>query len=145
MTDKAAMEALARLVPRGSRVLDLGCGNGAMLDYLQRERGCSGYGVEIADANVLACVQRGVQVVAVVQKGRELRVVRPAAQADHHGLRHLHGHRGATQVGDAVQQQIDAGGDARAGVDGAIGHEHAVGRHVAARPGAGGAWWRAGR
>ena len=63
MTEKAAMQALARLVPPGSRVLDRGCGNGAMLDYLQRERGCSGYGVEIDDANVLACVQRGVDVI----------------------------------------------------------------------------------
>jgi methionine biosynthesis protein MetW len=34
-----------------------------MLDYLQRERGCTGYGVEIDDANVLACVQRGVNVI----------------------------------------------------------------------------------
>ena len=63
MTEKAAMQALARLVPPGSRVLDLGCGNGAMLDYLQRSRGCSGYGIEIADANVLACVRRGVNVI----------------------------------------------------------------------------------
>ncbi len=63
MTEKATMEALARLVPEGSRVLDLGCGDGAMLDYLQRTRGCSGYGVEIADANVLACVRRGVNVI----------------------------------------------------------------------------------
>lgn len=63
MTEKATMQALAALVPQGSRVLDLGCGDGAMLDYLQRERGCSGYGVEIADANVLACVRRGVNVV----------------------------------------------------------------------------------
>ena len=63
MTEKATMQALARLVPPGSRVLDLGCGDGAMLSYLQRERGCSGYGIEIADANVLACVQRGVDVI----------------------------------------------------------------------------------
>ncbi|OGA95388.1 MAG: methionine biosynthesis protein MetW [Burkholderiales bacterium RIFCSPHIGHO2_12_63_9] len=63
MTEKATMEALARLVPEGSRVLDLGCGDGSMLDYLQRERGCSGYGIEIADANVLACVRRGVNVI----------------------------------------------------------------------------------
>lgn len=62
MTEKATMEALARLVPEGSRVLDLGCGDGSMLDYLQRSRGCSGYGIEIADANVLACVRRGVNV-----------------------------------------------------------------------------------
>ena len=63
MTEKTTMQALARLVPEGSRVLDLGCGDGSMLDYLQRERGCSGYGIEIADANVLACVRRGVNVI----------------------------------------------------------------------------------
>ncbi len=63
MSDLSIMESIARLVPQGSRVLDLGCGDGAMLDYLQRHRGCSGYGIEISDANVLACVQRGVDVV----------------------------------------------------------------------------------
>ena len=63
MSDLSIMESIARLVPHGSRVLDLGCGDGAMLDYLQRHRGCSGYGIEISDTNVLACVQRGVDVV----------------------------------------------------------------------------------
>jgi len=63
MTEKATMQALAALVPEGSRVLDLGCGDGAMLDYLQRVRGCCGYGVEIDDANVLACVRRGVNAI----------------------------------------------------------------------------------
>ncbi len=54
--------SIARLVPHGSRVLDLGCGTGELLDHLIRERGCSGYGVEINDANVQACVARGVNV-----------------------------------------------------------------------------------
>jgi len=63
MTDKATLRSIAKLVPAGSRVLDLGCGDGALLDYLQRERGCSGYGIEIADENVLACVKRGVNVI----------------------------------------------------------------------------------
>ena len=62
MSQPANQKAIAQLVPRGARVLDLGCGDGAMLDYLQRERGCTGYGVEIADANVLSCVKRGVNV-----------------------------------------------------------------------------------
>ena len=63
MTEKATMQAIAALVPQGSRVLDLGCGDGALLDLLQRERGCSGYGIELADTNVLACVRRGVNVI----------------------------------------------------------------------------------
>lgn len=54
--------SIARLVPHGSRVLDLGCGTGELLDHLIRERGCSGYGVEINDANVQACVARDVNV-----------------------------------------------------------------------------------
>jgi len=63
MSDHTTMHAIAKLVPEGSRVLDLGCGDGALLALLQQTRGCTGYGVEIADANVLACVQRGVNVI----------------------------------------------------------------------------------
>lgn len=63
MSDLATMQTLARLVPEGSRVLDLGCGDGAMLAYLQRSRRCTGYGIEIDDSNLLACVQRGVNVI----------------------------------------------------------------------------------
>jgi len=63
MSDLATKQRIARLVPQGARVLDLGCGDGTMLDLLQRERGCTGYGIEIDDANVLACVQRAVNVI----------------------------------------------------------------------------------
>ena len=62
MTHNSNLYALAQLVPVGSRVLDLGCGDGALLDHLQKHRSCSGYGVELADTNVQACVQRGVNV-----------------------------------------------------------------------------------
>ena len=63
MSDLLTMQTIARLVPVGSRVLDLGCGDGALLAHLQQTRGCTGYGIEIADANVLACVKRGVNVI----------------------------------------------------------------------------------
>jgi methionine biosynthesis protein MetW len=62
MSDPLNLHAIARLVPHGARVLDLGCGDGAMLAHLQQQRGCTGYGVELDDANVHACVQRGVNV-----------------------------------------------------------------------------------
>jgi methionine biosynthesis protein MetW len=63
MTERTELETIAALVPEGSRVLDLGCGNGELLAHLMAHRGCSGYGIEIADANVLACTQRGVNVI----------------------------------------------------------------------------------
>jgi methionine biosynthesis protein MetW len=63
MSDISTIEAISSLVPQGSRVLDLGCGDGAVLAHLQRTRGCTGYGIEIDDANVLACVKRGVNVI----------------------------------------------------------------------------------
>jgi methionine biosynthesis protein MetW len=62
MSDSLILQAIAKLVPQGARVLDLGCGDGALLDHLQQHRGCSGYGVELDDANVLACAHRGVNV-----------------------------------------------------------------------------------
>ena len=63
MNHSQVQQALAELVPPGSRVLDLGCGDGAMLAHLQQTRGCTGYGIEIDDANVQACVKRGVNVI----------------------------------------------------------------------------------
>ena len=59
---QVAIEAIGQLVPQGAHVLDLGCGDGALLAWLQQHRGCTGYGVEISDANLLACARRGVDV-----------------------------------------------------------------------------------
>ncbi|HYC35881.1 MAG TPA: methionine biosynthesis protein MetW [Usitatibacter sp.] len=50
-------------IPEGARVLDLGCGDGALLAGLSATRNVTGYGIEIEDAGVLASVQNGVNVI----------------------------------------------------------------------------------
>jgi len=63
MSERKDLELIAELVPTGSRVLDLGCGNGELLAWLRDRKGCSGYGIELDDTNVHACVQRGIDVI----------------------------------------------------------------------------------
>jgi methionine biosynthesis protein MetW len=53
---------IAHWVREGSHVLDVGCGDGAMLHYLQTGKRCSGYGIEIADDKVLESTRRGINV-----------------------------------------------------------------------------------
>ncbi|MBO9708234.1 MAG: methionine biosynthesis protein MetW [Caulobacter sp.] len=54
---------ILRLVRPGSRVLDVGCGEGALLELLTREKGVDGRGLEIGAAGVAACMARGLSVV----------------------------------------------------------------------------------
>ena len=49
-------------IPGAGRVLDLGCGDGALLEYLVSAKGVKGRGIELSEAGVLACVRRGLSV-----------------------------------------------------------------------------------
>ena len=65
--------AIADWIRPGSNVLDLGCGDGALLAHLYDAKRCRGYGVEIDDAEVLACTRRGVDVVQQnIEEGLEM-------------------------------------------------------------------------
>lgn len=57
------LERIAQWIQPKARVLDLGCGDGTLLAWLEREKGCRAYGAEINQDQVLACVQRGVNVI----------------------------------------------------------------------------------
>jgi methionine biosynthesis protein MetW len=54
---------IAEMVAPGSRVLDVGCGDGALLEYLTREKRVDARGLELGQAGVNACVARGLPVV----------------------------------------------------------------------------------
>lgn len=67
------IKIIGNLVPKKSRILDLGCGDGLLLEYLIKERECTGYGIELDDNNVLACLKRGVNVLQLnLEEGLKL-------------------------------------------------------------------------
>ncbi len=54
---------ISEWIAPGSRVLDLGCGDGTLLRHLRETRQVSGYGLEIDDANIVRCLDNGVDVI----------------------------------------------------------------------------------
>ncbi len=59
---RSDLAAIARWIPNGAKVLDLGCGDGQLLTYLQQAKQVSGYGIEIEPERVVASIRNGVNV-----------------------------------------------------------------------------------
>lgn len=60
---RADLDIIAEWIPEGSRVLDLGCGDGELLAQLKGQRHAYGLGVEIEEDRIIECVRKGVPVV----------------------------------------------------------------------------------
>jgi methionine biosynthesis protein MetW len=61
--NKNLHHVVLELVPEQARVLDMGCGDGTLLHQLIEKKQCQGYGIEIDNHNVLACIHRGISVI----------------------------------------------------------------------------------
>ena len=57
------LAAIAEMIPADARVLDIGCGDGSLLEYLVRAKNVDGRGLELSQQNVNHCVARGLSVV----------------------------------------------------------------------------------
>ena len=62
MSMRADLEIIQEWIKPGSRLLDLGCGDGELLRYLSDHRKVTGYGLEIDPEKINACIERGVNV-----------------------------------------------------------------------------------
>ena len=60
---RADHQLIAEMVSVGARVLDVGCGDGSLLQLLQDTRSVDGRGIEISRSKVNACVARGLSVI----------------------------------------------------------------------------------
>jgi methionine biosynthesis protein MetW len=63
LNKRADFSAIANWIAPNSQVLDLGCGDGSFLEFLQKQKLVHAYGVEIDDGRVLSCVQKGLNVI----------------------------------------------------------------------------------
>ena len=60
---RSDLRIIADMIEPGTRVLDIGCGDGALLDFLVHEKNIDGRGIELSQAGVNACVSHGLSVI----------------------------------------------------------------------------------
>jgi len=63
MSLRPDLAAIAEMIPRGARVLDVGCGDGQLLEHLKITKNVDGRGLELSQHNVNVCVARGLSVI----------------------------------------------------------------------------------
>ena len=63
MSLRTDQSLIAEWIKPNSRVLDLGCGDGTLMAYLQKNQHVSGYGLEINEENIVQCIHKGVDVI----------------------------------------------------------------------------------
>jgi methionine biosynthesis protein MetW len=63
MSLRSDLAAIASLIPQNARVLDVGCGDGALLEYLSETKNVDGRGLELSQQKVNASVARGLPVI----------------------------------------------------------------------------------
>jgi methionine biosynthesis protein MetW len=63
MSLRPDLAAIAEMIPDGARVLDVGCGDGQLLEHLMTTKRVQGHGLELSQQNVNACVARGLAVI----------------------------------------------------------------------------------
>lgn len=63
MSLRADLQIIQQWIKPDSRVLDLGCGNGELLEHLHQQKRVQGYGLEIDADKIARCIERGVNVI----------------------------------------------------------------------------------
>ena len=63
LENRADLTIIANWILKGSSVLDLGCGEGTLLDYLIHNKSVKGMGIEIDHKRIISCIEKGIPVI----------------------------------------------------------------------------------
>ena len=63
LKERPDLRIIADMVNKNSKVIDLGCGDGSLLDYLTKTKNITGSGIELFQDMIIECVKKGVSVI----------------------------------------------------------------------------------